>query len=66
MQHAGLWYETGGVAAASIVVAVTGGGDSDHMAWNAGDDRGEGYRDAEEKLWEMHCYRSVFGIVRGI
>lgn len=44
----------GPVAAAGVVVAVAGAGDTNHVAWDAGDEGGEGVRDGEEELGEAH------------
>lgn len=65
MQDAGRWRDAGTVAAARVIVAVAGAGDSDHVAWDAGDEGGEGCRDAEEELWETHCSGDGWGVVRG-
>lgn len=55
MEDAGCWRDARTVAAARVIVAVAGAGDTDHVAWDAGDNRGEGYEDAGEKLREKHC-----------
>lgn len=54
MQDAGRGRDAGTVAAAGVVVAVAGAGDTNHVAWDAGDEGGEGGRDGEEELGKAH------------
>lgn len=43
MQDARRWRDAGTVATAGVIVAVAGARNADHVAWDAGDNCGEGY-----------------------